>query len=607
MGRAVPWAASIARLIAAGRIAAPSGAPVGDAAGRRRLRRETWRRDPAGRRSRLRPARRRSTCRGSSVERQPPRRGDPRRATRPRRRLDACIALLRRPDVDYVSVKVSAICEPARSRGVRARRSTRSPSGCAALYGVAARRDRAKFVNLDMEEYRDLDLTVAAFRAYSTSRAPRARRRHRAAGLPARLARGARRARRVGARAARRAAAARIKVRLVKGANLAMERVEAELHGWPQAPYETKAEVDANYKRMLDAALDPALRRPSASGVASHNLFDVAWAHRCRAESLRQHATVSRSRCSRAWPTAQAAAVRAAPAGCSSTRRSCATRTSTRRSPTSSAGWTRTPRRENFLRAPVSTSRRAATRWSASAAVPGRGRCPPRLVDRVAGRSRDRARRLRLRRRSATSPTPTGRAGEPRLDRPTALAAPPTEPTCRRHRRSTSRRWTPRSHAPPRRRAALGGDARRPTRRRAIAAAGRRASMARAPAADTLATMAHDGRQDRRSRATPRSPRRSTSPATTPTAPRELDDRSHGARRQPLGTVVGGAAVELPARHPRRRRARRARRRQRRDPQAGARGRAPSARSSPSCCGRPACRATCSSSCRAPTARPAAG
>ena len=36
-----------------------------------------------------------------------------------------------------------------------------------------------------------------------------------------------------------------------------MERVEAELRGWPQAPYETKAEVDANFKRLLDVALRP--------------------------------------------------------------------------------------------------------------------------------------------------------------------------------------------------------------------------------------------------------------------------------------------------------------------------------------------------------------
>ncbi|MBP0723518.1 proline dehydrogenase family protein, partial [Escherichia coli] len=47
------------------------------------------------------------------------------------------------------------------------------------------------------------------------------------------------------------AGGAHIKVRLVKGANLAMEKVDAVLHGWPQAPYETKLDTDANYLRCL--------------------------------------------------------------------------------------------------------------------------------------------------------------------------------------------------------------------------------------------------------------------------------------------------------------------------------------------------------------------
>ena len=69
-----------------------------------------------------------------------------------------------------------------------------------------------------------------------------------------------------------------IKVRIVKGANLAMERVEAELRGWPQAPYETKAEVDANVKRLLDVALRPEHAAAVRVGLASHNLFDIGWA-----------------------------------------------------------------------------------------------------------------------------------------------------------------------------------------------------------------------------------------------------------------------------------------------------------------------------------------
>jgi RHH-type proline utilization regulon transcriptional repressor/proline dehydrogenase/delta 1-pyrroline-5-carboxylate dehydrogenase len=69
-----------------------------------------------------------------------------------------------------------------------------------------------------------------------------------------------------------------IRIRLVKGANLAMEAVEAELEGWPQAPYSTKAQVDANFKRLLDTALEPRWAPAVRVGVASHNLFDIAWA-----------------------------------------------------------------------------------------------------------------------------------------------------------------------------------------------------------------------------------------------------------------------------------------------------------------------------------------
>ena len=57
-----------------------------------------------------------------------------------------------------------------------------------------------------------------------------------------------------------------------------MEVVDAELHGWPAAPFGSKAETDANYKRMLDVVLDPDNDGAVRAGIASHNLFEVAWA-----------------------------------------------------------------------------------------------------------------------------------------------------------------------------------------------------------------------------------------------------------------------------------------------------------------------------------------
>ena len=57
-----------------------------------------------------------------------------------------------------------------------------------------------------------------------------------------------------------------------------MEHVEAELHGWQSAPYGSKADVDASYLRLVDVALRPEHAKSLRVGVASHNLFHVAWA-----------------------------------------------------------------------------------------------------------------------------------------------------------------------------------------------------------------------------------------------------------------------------------------------------------------------------------------
>ncbi len=197
--------------------------------------------------------------------------------TEARGRLEAIVHMLQRPDVDYVSVKVSAIAtqlDPVAFDDSVERIITRLRP----LFRVAAAATPAKFVNLDMEEYRDLELTLAAFTGVLDE--PEFDRVEAGIVLQAylpdshdafdRLARWA---------VARRGRGATgIKIRLVKGANLAMERVDAELHGWTAAPYATKADVDASYKRLVDRALRPALGGAVRIGLASHNLFDVAWA-----------------------------------------------------------------------------------------------------------------------------------------------------------------------------------------------------------------------------------------------------------------------------------------------------------------------------------------
>jgi len=134
-----------------------------------------------------------------------------------------------------------------------------------------------KFVNLDMEEYRDLDITVTAFkRALEETGLNQA-----AAGiaLQAYLPDSYDMQKKLTEWARRRVArgGSPIKVRLVKGANLEMERVDAAINGWPLAPYDNKPDVDANYKRMVTFGLAPENIQSVHLGIASHNLFDLAY------------------------------------------------------------------------------------------------------------------------------------------------------------------------------------------------------------------------------------------------------------------------------------------------------------------------------------------
>jgi RHH-type proline utilization regulon transcriptional repressor/proline dehydrogenase/delta 1-pyrroline-5-carboxylate dehydrogenase len=192
-------------------------------------------------------------------------------------RLEQILGVLAQPAVDYVSVKISAICSQLDVLGFD-HEVERIAARLRRLYDAANAYRPAKFVNLDMEEYRDLELTLAVFRrvldepAYATTAAGIVLQAYLPDSLPAleELCAWARKRRdRTGAW---------VKVRLVKGANLAMEDIDAELHGWPAAPFASKDETDANYKRMLDVVLDPHNDGAVRIGIATHNLFEVAWA-----------------------------------------------------------------------------------------------------------------------------------------------------------------------------------------------------------------------------------------------------------------------------------------------------------------------------------------
>lgn len=192
------------------------------------------------------------------------------------KRLSSVQEILSRKETEYISVKVSAIVSPhspwAFDQAVEEVVERLTP-----LYEIANSATPNKFINLDMEEYRDLDLTIAVFK--SILQKPQFKKLTAGIVLQAYLPDALRAMINLQQWAELRVlqGGAPIKVRVVKGANLPMERVDSELHGWPMATVSSKAEADANYKRVLNYALTENRVKNVKIGVAGHNLFDLAW------------------------------------------------------------------------------------------------------------------------------------------------------------------------------------------------------------------------------------------------------------------------------------------------------------------------------------------
>jgi RHH-type proline utilization regulon transcriptional repressor/proline dehydrogenase/delta 1-pyrroline-5-carboxylate dehydrogenase len=200
------------------------------------------------------------------------------------RRMAAYREALRLPEIEVLSVKISTIFSQisaaAREQTVATLVARLEPLIRDAAAARFTRTDGTvvpKFIYLDMEEYRDMRLTADAFmrvldlRGMDQATAGIA--------LQAYIPDSAATQREINAWARRRVAGggSPVTIRLVKGANMEMERVEASLRGWPQAPFKRKCETDANYKRMLLEAMRPENLAAVRVGVASHNLFDLAF------------------------------------------------------------------------------------------------------------------------------------------------------------------------------------------------------------------------------------------------------------------------------------------------------------------------------------------
>lgn len=201
------------------------------------------------------------------------------------RRLENYLDALRNPEVESISVKVSTIYSQISTLAFEHTVSVLCDrlemlfrEAAKMKYTRANGSEVSKFVYLDMEEYRDMAVTSEVFmRTLDRGGLENTRG---GIALQAYIPDSYATQKRLNAWARKRvnAGGTRITMRIVKGANMESERVEASIRGWPQAPYKNKMSTDANFKRMLHEAMRPENIAAVNIGIASHNLFELAYA-----------------------------------------------------------------------------------------------------------------------------------------------------------------------------------------------------------------------------------------------------------------------------------------------------------------------------------------
>lgn len=199
-------------------------------------------------------------------------------------RLSDYLTALQMPEIECVSIKISTLYSQI-STLARAATVKTLVRRLELLYRAANRHritrpdgtQVSKFVYLDMEEYRDMELTSEVF--MKTLDQPEMSEVRAGIALQAYIPDSFALQQQITEWARRRVAAggSPVTMRIVKGANMEMERVDASIRGWPQAPYQKKVDTDANYKRMVVYGLQPEHIQAVRLGIASHNLFDVSF------------------------------------------------------------------------------------------------------------------------------------------------------------------------------------------------------------------------------------------------------------------------------------------------------------------------------------------
>lgn len=193
---------------------------------------------------------------------------------------------LKEPDINYISIKLSGIYAQIHALSYQQNKKDLCER-VAAVYQQAIDYPytdhdgitKPKFVNLDMEEYKDTELTLDVFEEVLSM--PQFKDYTAGIVIQAYLPDAGLFQERLLNFAKKRVneGGAPLKMRLVKGANLQMESIISSLKGWPNPVLPTKVDVDANYLHILDVALKPENAKALHVGVASHNFFSIGYAY----------------------------------------------------------------------------------------------------------------------------------------------------------------------------------------------------------------------------------------------------------------------------------------------------------------------------------------
>lgn len=196
-------------------------------------------------------------------------------------RIQNYIHLLHEKNITYISLKISTIysqIKPLDFENTVSKLVEKLSILYREVLKIIAQTGQNKFVNLDMEEYQDLELTVAAF--MKALDRPEFKNLYAGIVLQAYLPDTFIILLKLQTWALKRVenGGAPIKIRIVKGANLEMEKTTASLESWQTTPYSSKIETDANFKKLLVQVLDKKSSPALHIGIASHNIFDLAFA-----------------------------------------------------------------------------------------------------------------------------------------------------------------------------------------------------------------------------------------------------------------------------------------------------------------------------------------